>query len=196
MVKFFEVTSESDSKGRKITIEKTYFTTNMSRISSWHALQSISERLSLNLRVPHGLLGSTAKHRFPSPTPERLSFGICPVFQGICLPIDVVFKALPRWFRWRCGIFWGFTETKKTWSQPWGLMLYNFGSILHSLEVVFPICKIREVNDMPFMTAPNLIVYIVNKVNNQDAKEINGCPLKKKQYFKSFNVHIFSGRGN
>lgn len=35
---------------------------------------------------------------------------------------------------------------------------------------------------MFFMIAPNLIFYIANRVNNQDAKEINWCPLKKAMH--------------
>lgn len=57
-------------------------------------------------------------------------------------------------------------------------MLCALGSVLHYLNVAFPICKIREVNDLPFMIIPKLTFCKANEFNNQDAKEINECPLK------------------
>lgn len=74
-------------------------------------------------------------------------------------------------------------------------MLCDPGSVLYSLGVTFPIYKIIDVNDLPFMIAPNLTFSKAKKVNNQDAKNIDCCPLKK-QCIKSFNEDIFNGTGN
>lgn len=59
-------------------------------------------------------------------------------------------------------------------------MLCALGLVLHYLNVPFPICKIREVNDLTFMILPNLTFCKANQVNNQDAKAINECPLKQQ----------------
>lgn len=57
-------------------------------------------------------------------------------------------------------------------------MLRNLGSVLSSQGVAFPICKIRYVEDLPFMIAPNLMFSKAEKVTNWDAEDIDWCPLK------------------
>ena len=73
-------------------------------------------------------------------------------------------------------------------------MLCDLGSVLSSQGVAFPMCKIRYVDDLPFMIAPNLMFSKAKKVTNWDAEAIDWCPLEK-QCTESFNEDTFNGTG-
>ena len=59
-------------------------------------------------------------------------------------------------------------------------MLCDLGSVLSSQGVAFPMCKIRYVDDLPFMSALNLMFSKAKKVTNWDAEDIDWCPLEKQ----------------